>query len=32
MLARQNHWRGLNDKHEHAWLHSALVQLKKGVH
>ena len=31
MLARQNHWRGLNNKHEHAQLHSALLQLK-GVH
>ena len=26
MLARQTHWRGLNDRNEHARLHSALLQ------
>jgi hypothetical protein len=28
MVARQTHWRGLNDRNEHARLHSALLRSK----
>ena len=30
MVARQTHWRGLNDRNEHARLHSALLRSKGG--